>query len=214
MSRRALFEGDGPKLRAAMAVGKAELRSRSSHGPGTPAPELGSMRFALLALAAALPLAGAPTPGAGQASQIISGVSIERFSEHEYHFTALAYRRTDLTPGWAGLDFGLGLVPNQLRARVVLVEIDAGLARVQAVGPVALMLKGGVSSFVAMIGENEFYPGLQVGLGALVPLERRAALRLDLNRHFYFPGDGPFQLWSIGLGLVVLPLGSGGPDVP
>ena len=173
------------------------------------------MRFALLVtLAAALPLAGAPTPGAGQSRQAISGVSIERFSEDEYHFTALAYRRTDLTPGWAGLDFGLGLVPNQLRARVALVEIDAGLARAQTVGPVTLMLKGGVGSFIAMFAENEFYPDLQVGLGAVVPLERRSALRLDLNRHFYFPGDGPFQLWSIGLGLVVLPLGSGGPDVP
>lgn len=115
----------------------------------------------------------------------------------------LAYRRTDLGRNGVGLDFGLGLVPQALAGRVALVEVEAGLAGARTVGPVTLMLKAGVGSFVAMFAENEIYPGLQVGATALVPLQRRCSLRLDSSRHFYFTQDGNFRLWSIGIGLSV-----------
>jgi hypothetical protein len=156
-------------------------------------------------LAAAALLLTTPTDGTGQSRPHVSGVSLQRFSETDQRFVALAYRRSDLARDGAGLDFGLGLVPQELRARVALVELDVGLARAQSIGPVALLLKGGTSSFIAMIGENELYPGLKVGVAALVPLERRCGLRLDLDRHFYFPRGGTFRLWSLGIGLAVLP---------
>lgn len=162
------------------------------------------MRFPrFITLASALLLIAAPGSVAGQSGLRISGVSVERFSGDDYRFVALAYRRTELARSGAGLDLGLGLVPELLRARVALVEVDVGPTRAQSIGPVTLLLKGGVSSFIALLAENEFYPGLQAGVAAIIPLERRCGLRLDLNRHFYFPQEGPFQLWSVGIGLVV-----------
>lgn len=160
-----------------------------------------------------LPLAAllaAPAVAAGQSATRFAGVSYERFSESDERFVTLAFRRTDLWRDGVGVDFGLGLVPEALGARIVLMEVEAGMAAARTVGPVTLLLKGGVSSFVATWAENEFYPGLDVGVAALVPLERRCSLRLDLSRHFYFPQDETFRLWSLGVGLSVRSWGRGG----
>jgi hypothetical protein len=163
------------------------------------------MRFPSLLIPAALLLTVAPTPGLGQSWTRISGASVERYSEGDHRFIALSYRRSELGRGGVGLDFGLGLVPQELRSNVVLMGLDVGLAGARRVGSATVLLKGGVSSFISFLAENELYPGLQAGIALLVPLERRCALRLDLARHVYFPQGGTFQLWSLGIGLAVLP---------
>ena len=165
--------------------------------PPTPAVRLVVLHLVLLA-------ALTPSQGAGQSSRV-TGASVERFYLGEYHFTAVNFRRTDLTQDGAGLDLAAGFVPDALAARVALLDLDVGLARALQVGPAMLVLKGGVSSFAAVGGDANFlYPGVQAGLAIVIPLERRCGLRLDLGRSYYFPQDGPFQLWSIGVGLAVL----------
>lgn len=135
----------------------------------------------------------------------ISGASVERYSGDDDRFIVVSYHRTELGRNGIGLDFGLGLVPVALRYNTALIDVDAGLAVARRVGPATVLLKGGPSSFVSLFAENEFYPGVQAGVTLVVPLERRCGLRLDLARHFYFPGDRNFQLWSLGVGLALLP---------
>jgi hypothetical protein len=47
-------------------------------------------------------------------------------------------------------------------------------------------------------------PGLQAGVAAIIPLERRCNLRLDLTRRQLFPDGGSVARWSVGFGLTVL----------
>jgi hypothetical protein len=167
------------------------------------------MRFASMLVPAALLLTVSPARGVGQSWDHLSGASVERYFQGDQSFIAVSYRRTELERGGVGLDFGLGLVPQELRSNVVLMGLDVGLAGARRLGPATVMLKGGVSSFVTFWAENELYPGLQAGIAAVVPLERRCGLRLDLARHVYFPARGTFQLWSIGIGLTVHPVAHG-----
>jgi hypothetical protein len=163
------------------------------------------MRFPSGLIPAALLLTIAPTPGVSQSWTRISGASVERYFEGEYRFTAVTYRRSELGRGGVGLDFGLGLVPQALRSNVVLMGLDAGFAGARRFGPATVMLKGGVSSFMALLAENELFPGLQAGIAFVVPLDRRSGLRLDLGRHVYFPQGETFQLWSLGIGFAMFP---------
>jgi hypothetical protein len=151
-------------------------------------------------LAAALAATGAQAQGAR-----IAGASIERFGGLA-GLTAVNFRRTDVSAGRVGPDLAIGFVPRFLRARTLLVDIDAGFAYAAPVGPGLLLLKGGPATFFGVGGASDIYFGLQGGMAATVPLEQGCHLRLDLSRRVYFePGESSFSLWSFGIGLAVGP---------
>lgn len=144
----------------------------------------------------------APATAPAQAARL-TGVSIERFSGYG-RFTAVNFRRTDLGPSRVGLDVAIGLVPDYLRDRTLVADLDAGLACVAPVGPVVLLIKGGPASLVAVGEVSKFYFGLQGGAAVVVPLERRSNLRLDVSRRIYFaPAESTVRMWSVGIGFTV-----------
>jgi hypothetical protein len=145
------------------------------------------------------------SPTWGQSARV-GGVSIERFYFQGYRFLTVNYRRTDLRKGEAksGMDLVLGFAPNALAVRTAVLQLEAGLARALPVGPGTLLLRGGMSNFLAVGPQSGLVTGLHGGLAALVPLENRASVRVDVTRHFYLGlGGGRVAMWSIGLGFAV-----------
>jgi len=86
----------------------------------------------------------------------------------------------------------------------VLLQFDAGFAQALAIGPATLVLKAGVGSLLNLGQSAQVIPGLQAGVAAIIPLERRCGLRLDLTRRQVFPESGSIGLWSIGFGFTVM----------
>jgi hypothetical protein len=159
-----------------------------------------SPNFALLS---SLVLAAAPDRAAAQFSSFEGG-SFERILGLGGQAVAFTYRRTELSRRGVGLDLGVGIFPAALAVRTVLLQFDAGFARTQSIGPAALVLKAGVGSLMNLGQSAQIIPGLQAGVAAIIPLERRCGLRLDLTRRQFFPDGGSVPLWSIGFGLTVL----------
>lgn len=158
------------------------------------------MRSPLIAVLATATLLTGSTAESWAQSRLF-GPSIERFSEGEGSFVTLGFRRTDLGRSGNGVDVAVGLVPQGLGVKMLLLQVDAGFAQALPVGPATVLLKGGFGNFVALGAQTELYPGLQAGIAAVIPLERRCALRVDLTRRFYSPRDGLSARWSIGFSL-------------
>ena len=159
-----------------------------------------SPRFTLLPC---LLLATAPDFASAQFSAFEGG-SFERILGLGGEATAFTYRRTEVSRRGLGLDLGVGIFPAALAYKTVLLQFDAGAARTQAIGPAALVLKAGVASLAYLGQSAQIIPGLQAGVAAIIPLERRCGLRLDLTRREFFPDGGSIALWSLGFGLTVM----------
>jgi hypothetical protein len=147
------------------------------------------------------------TGGAAEswAQSRLVGPSVERFSYGDGNFVTFGLRRTDLARGGSGADLAVGLVPEALGSRTLLLQVDAGFAQALPVGPATVLLKGGMGNFLALGAQTELYPGVQAGIAVVFPLQRRLKLRLDLSRHLYFPQHGPVGLWSVSIGLAEPP---------
>jgi hypothetical protein len=158
-----------------------------------------SPKYALLSC---LVLAAAPDPVSAQFSSF-EGASFERVLGRGEPAVAFTYRRTEASRGGLGVDLGVGIFPAALAVRTVLLQFDGGFAYTQAIGPAALVLKAGAGSLMAVGPSARIIPGLQAGVAAIIPLERRCALRLDLTRRELFPDGEPVALWSLGVGLTV-----------
>jgi hypothetical protein len=163
------------------------------------------MRLPLVAVLAIATLLTGGTAESWAQSRIV-GPSVVRFSDGDASFVTVGLRRTDLARSGNGLDLAVGFVPQVLAARILLLQVDAGFARALPVGPATVLLKGGVGNFLGLGAETEFYPGVQAGLAAVIPVARRLRMRVDLTRHFYFPQGGQLALWSLGFSLAELPL--------
>jgi hypothetical protein len=159
-----------------------------------------SPRFVLLLC---LLLATGPDFAAAQFSSFEGG-SFERILGLGGEATAFTYRRTEVSRHGVGVDLGVGIFPAALASRTVLLQFDAGFARTQAIGPAALVLKAGVAGLTYVGQSAQIIPGLQAGVAAIIPLERRCGLRLDLTRRQFFPDGGSVALWSLGFGLTVM----------
>lgn len=157
------------------------------------------------ALLSCLLLAAAPDHVSAQFSAFEGG-SFERFLGQGGHAIAFTYRRTEVSWRGFGPDLAVGVFPAALAVRIVRLQVDAGFARTQALGPAALVLKAGVGSLLDLGPSTQITPGLQGGIAAVIPLERRGGLRLDLTRRVLFPDGGSVALWSIGIGLTVMSL--------
>jgi hypothetical protein len=162
------------------------------------------------ALLSCLLLAAAPDPVSAQYS-VLEGGSFERLLGLSGDAVAFTYRRTEASRRGFGLDLGVGLFPAALGLRTVRLQVDGGFAQTQAIGPAALVLKAGVGSLMDLGQLTQLIPGLQAGVAAIVPLERRCALRIDLTRRQFFPNGESVALWSIGVGLTVVSLGRPAP---
>jgi hypothetical protein len=154
------------------------------------------------ALLSCLLLAAVPDGVSAQAL-VFDGGSFERILGSGGQAVAFTYRRTEVSRGGVGLDLAIGIFPVALGYRTVLLQVDAGFAATQALGPAALVLKAGVGSLMGLGLSTQLIPGLQAGVAAIIPLERRCALRLDLTRRQLFPDGEPAALWSLGVGLTV-----------
>jgi hypothetical protein len=158
-----------------------------------------SPKYALLSC---LFLAAAPDRVLAQFSSFEGG-SFERDLGLGGQPVAFTYRRTEVSRGGLGLDLGVGIFPAALAARAVLLQFDAGFAQALAIGPATLVLKAGTGSLLNLGQSAQVIPGLQAGVAAIIPLERRCAFRLDLTRRQLFPDGEPVALWSLGVGLTV-----------
>jgi hypothetical protein len=159
-----------------------------------------SPRFALLPC---LFLAAVPARVLAQLSSF-QGASVERLLGLGGEAVAFTYRRTEASRHGLGVDLALGIFPAALAYRTVLLQVDAGLAKTQVIGPAALVLKAGVGSLMNVGQSAQIIPGLQVGVATIIPLERRGSLRLDLTRRLLFGDGGSVALWSLGVGLTVM----------
>ncbi|HUQ15444.1 MAG TPA: hypothetical protein VM094_05280 [Gemmatimonadales bacterium] len=91
-----------------------------------------------------------------------------------------------------------------LRPLVVTAGLQAGLAYRVAVGPVSLLPKGGGAAIVVAASGGEqllhIIPGVQWGLGLLVPVDAKSLVRVDLTRHLYTSNSRTVGFWSVGFG--------------
>lgn len=151
-------------------------------------------------------LLAAVSDGVSAQSSVLEGGSFERVLGQPGHAAAFTYRRTEASRRGLGIDMAVGLFPAALAVRTVRLQVDAGFAWTQALGLAALVLKAGVGSRLDVGPSPELIPGLQAGIAAVIPLERRCGLRLDLTRRQLFPDGGSVAQWSFGVGLTLLPL--------
>ena len=156
-------------------------------------------------------LLAAMAHGASAQSSVLEGGGFERILGLSGDAVAFTYRRTEVSRRGSGLDLAIGLFPAALGMRTVRLQVDAGFAATQTIGPAALVLKAGVGSLMDLGLLTQLIPGLQAGVAAIIPLERRCALRLDLTRRQLFPDGEPVALWSLGVGLTVRSAGRPAP---
>jgi len=115
-------------------------------------------------------------------------------------------RATNLTRGPLGSDFALVMFPDGISFRppVITVGLQAGLAYRIGVGPVSLLPRvGGAAIVVAGVGGEQLLhvvPGVQWGLGLLVPVDAKSLVRVDLTRHLYTSDGRTAGFWSVGFG--------------
>jgi len=126
-------------------------------------------------------------------------------------------RATNLTRGPLGSDFALVMFPDGISIRPLLVTagLQAGLAYRIAIGPVSLLPRGGGAAIVAAGGGGEqllhIVPGVQWGLGLLVPVDAKSLIRADLTRHLYTSNGRSVGFWSVGFGFAAPLRGAASP---
>ena len=136
----------------------------------------------------------------------VMGASFERFGSLREGLLAFAFHRSRLTGGAPAEDLAVRVFPEALSERVVLIGADVGVTETVALGPVGLMLKGGLSPLVRVgPGSVDLIPGLEAGFATLVRLQRRAALRVDVTRHTFIIDGELYNIWGFGIGLSALP---------
>jgi hypothetical protein len=131
------------------------------------------------------------------------GGTLDRFYYDGQGITAVSFRFSDLHAWNLGGEVGVGLFPDGLSAGALILAPDLGAA-FNAPGPgVNLLVKGGLSTVMA-IGEGiGFIPGYHLGAGLIIHAGERLGIRIDVARHVYLFEEGE-RLWSVGLGFTAL----------
>ena len=116
-------------------------------------------------------------------------------------------RLTTYRGGGPGTDFALVVFPDGISVKppAVTVGFQAGLAQPIAAGPAVLLLKAGGAGLVSvgLLPDQHLFqlvPGVQAGMGLLVPVDRKSALRFDVTRHAYRTSYYRYSVWSFGVG--------------
>ena len=170
-----------------------------------PAPQLTLMLPLLLALA------GHPAQAQGRIALLPEGPapggSVEFFHyEDAGAITAFSFHLSRLKHNGLGLEVGVGVFPEYLAARALVLTPDMGVGYNISLPVVTLLLRGGGSGIVAAgQGVGEFLPGAHLGGSVLLQVDRRGALRADLLKRWYVAQGETEQFWSIALGFSILP---------
>jgi hypothetical protein len=122
----------------------------------------------------------------------------------EGNATAVTFRRSDLRRNGIGMELDAGLFPQVLPS-ALLVTLDIGPGYNVSLPGATLVLRGGAGGIVGLGGGALLIPGAHVGASAIISLQSRGALRLDLLRHFYLEEGELYPYWSLGLGFAILP---------
>jgi hypothetical protein len=163
---------------------------------------------ALRRLAVLLPLLTAPLAAQDQAGPLrLRGITFDHWDgARGAAFLKPTLRATNLTRGPLGSDFALVMFPEGISFRppIITVGLQAGLAYRLAVGPVSLLPRGGGAAIVvAGVGGEQMLhivPGVQWGLGLLVPVDAKSLVRADVTRHLYVSDGRRVGFWSVGFG--------------
>jgi hypothetical protein len=117
------------------------------------------------------------------------------------------FRLTTYRGRGPGADLALVFFPDgiSIKPPVVTVGLQAGLAQPIVVGPAVLLLKAGGAGLasVGLLPDQRFFhlvPGVQVGMGLLLPVDNKSALRFDVTRHAYRTSFYRYRVWSFGVG--------------
>jgi hypothetical protein len=167
------------------------------------------MRTRLLILLAAASLSLPETAIAVQRSRLPDGVavggSVDRFLYEGTGVTAVSYRLTSLRQHAMGTEIGVSLFPDALQYGALLLANDLGPAYNISLPGATVLLKAGGSFVLGLGGGFAVMPGVHLGGGVLLRAGPRAALRLDVIRHYYLVEQNFEPIWSVGLGLSTLP---------
>jgi hypothetical protein len=133
------------------------------------------------------------------------GGSMDRFLYEGSGVTALSFRMTFLRRNSAGTELGISLFPEALQFGALILAPDVGPSYNISLPGATVLLKGGGSALLGLGGGVAAVPGVHLGGGLLVRAGPRAALRLDVIRHWYLSESEFEPIWSIGLGFTGLP---------
>ena len=118
------------------------------------------------------------------------------------------FRLTTYTRKGPGVEFAAVMFPDgiSLQPPGLAFGVQAGLAQPVTAGPATFLLKaGGAGIAVAgILADGKLFqlvPGVQAGLGILLPVDRKSTLRLDVTRHVYQPFGARSGVWSFGVGV-------------
>jgi hypothetical protein len=85
------------------------------------------------------------------------------------------------------------------------VGLQAGVTQPVRAGPLTLLPRVGAAgiAFAGILGDRLFHlvPGIQAGLGLLIPVDQKSTLRLDVTRHRYSRDGYRESGWSFGFGV-------------
>jgi hypothetical protein len=116
-------------------------------------------------------------------------------------------RLTTYAGGGPGADFALVFFPDgiSIMPPILRLGFQAGLVQPVSAGPATLLLKAGGAGIATagILSDLRFLhliPGVQAGVGLLIPVDRKSTLRLDITRHWYRTGSYGVSVWSFGFG--------------
>ena len=164
--------------------------------------------FALVPALALLAATAAPAPAQARAESVrLTGMTLDHWSGAGPALLRPTLRLTKYSGRRPGADLALAIFPDAISFHppALIVGLQAGLAQPVAIGPGALLVKVGGAGIVAagVQAEGAFFhlvPGIHAGLGALIPVDRKSTLRLDVTRHVYRSAGASWALWSFGFG--------------
>lgn len=116
-------------------------------------------------------------------------------------------RFTTYSPRSPGAEFAAVIFPDGISIQPpgVLLGLQGGLTQPIAAGPVTFLPRAGAAAITALglLADGDLIrvvPGVQAGLGILVPVDRKSTVRLDVTRHAYKSSYGSVGVWSFGFG--------------
>jgi hypothetical protein len=134
------------------------------------------------------------------------GGALEVFRyEDEAAITALSFHLSKLKHNSVGLELGVGMFPEYLQARALVMTPDLGMGYNVSLPGATILLRAGGSGIAAFgQGLSELLPGAHLGGAVLLRVDRRAAVRADLLKRWYIVGSETEPFWSFALGFSIL----------
>lgn len=117
-------------------------------------------------------------------------------------------RFTTYSPRRPGAEFAAVIFPDgiSLQPPGMVLSLQGGLTQPIAVGPVTFLPRAGAAAITAfgLLANGDLIrilPGVQAGLGMLIPVDRKSCVRLDVTRHVYKSSYTNLGVWSFGFGV-------------